>query len=80
MHIISIRESISETGHLIYPLPLFKESGLLDNRDTIYRRTSGTLQSVARLEVKLEAVLTIMNNDLKAGQVEQFKRSPTGRV
>lgn len=46
---MDIRESMSVSGDLTYPLPIVKEFGFPDNRDTVYRPTSGTLRSLKRL-------------------------------
>ena len=76
LHIMAKGETVGKRGELSYPLPITREFGLPDNRDTVYRRTSGTLRSLKRSPDKLDTVLKIIENDfidLKSGHVEQLK-------
>ena len=59
-----------ETGKLMFPLPLIRDSGLPDNRDIVFRRTSGTLRSLNKSK-KLPNVLKIMQKDIDEGHVSE---------
>ena len=73
LHMMSAGESVSESGELTYPLPLIKDFDLPSNRDVIYRRTCGTLRSISKSVDKLDAVTKIMDEDIRAGHVEELK-------
>ena len=73
LHLMKKGEFVNPSGNLTYPLPIIKEYCLPDNRDTIYRRTTGTLRSIKRSQTKLDAVLKIMEGDINAGNVEQLQ-------
>ena len=63
-------ETVVESCRFSYPLPLTAETGLPDNRDVIYRRTSGTLRDFKKSQEKLDAVIKIMNKDISEGHVQ----------
>ena len=73
LHMMSAGESVSESGELTYPLPLIRNFDLPSNKDVIYRRTSGTLRSISKSVDKLDAVTKIMDEDIRAGHVEELK-------
>ena len=73
LHMMKKGEIVAPTRELTYPLPIIKEYGLPDNRDSVYRRTIGTLRNIQKNPEKLESVLKIMEKDIKAGHVEQLR-------
>ena len=67
-----------QTGKLVFPLPMTKTSGLPENKDAIFRRTSGTLRSLNK-SGKLSDVLEIMGKDIREGHVSEAADSDLAR-
>ena len=61
---------LDKSVKLMFPLPLVRDSDLPDNRDTVFRRTSGTLRSLSK-SGKLSDVLQIMQKDIDEGHVTE---------